>query len=117
MATLHRAGADSVLSYASMGASTLMNMLQRSKILTVAEGLDLFEVRVPDDLAGQTIAESAIRELTDCSVVAIRTGRGMEVVPSPSLTLTADADIVLIGTAEAEERFLELYGKRAAANG
>lgn len=76
MATLHCAGADSVLSYASMGASAVMNLLQRSEILMVAEGLDLFEVRVP-----------------------------------------ADADIVLIGTAEAEERFLEIYGKSGAANG
>ena len=41
VATLHRAGADSVLSYASMGASAVMNMLKRSKILMVAEGLDL----------------------------------------------------------------------------
>ncbi|NIN12489.1 MAG: potassium channel protein, partial [Gemmatimonadales bacterium] len=114
VATLHRAGADIVLSYASMGASAVMNLLQRSKILMVAEGLDLFEVRVPTDLAGRTIAESSIRERTDCSVVAIRTERGMEVVPNPSQTLPADADIVLIGTAEAEERFLQLYVKGAA---
>ena len=110
VATLHRAGADSVLSYASMGASTVMNLLQRNKILTVAEGLDLFEVRVPALLAGKTIAESAIRERTGCSVVALRTERGTEVVPNPSATFPAEADIVLIGTALAEERFLEIYG-------
>jgi Trk K+ transport system NAD-binding subunit len=117
VATLHRAGADIVLSYASMGASAVINLLQRSKILMVAEGLDLFEVRMPANLAGRTIAESAIRERTGCSVVAIRTERGMEVAPNPSKTLPANADIVLIGTAEAEERFLELYGTGAAANG
>ncbi len=111
VATLHRAGADSVLSYASMGASVVMNLLKRSKILMVAEGLYLFEMRVPADLMGRTIAESSIRERTDCSVVAIRTDRGIEVVPNPSAALPADADIVLIGTAEAEERFLEIYGK------
>ncbi len=115
VAVLHRAGADFVLSYASMGASTVMNLLQRSKIVMVAEGLDLFEVRVPADLAGRVIAESAIRERTGCSVVAIRTERGIEVVPSPSQTLPAGAEIVLIGTAEAEERFLQLYGNGGAA--
>ncbi len=115
VAVLHRAGADFVLSYASMGASTVMNLLQRSKIVMVAEGLDLFEVRVPAELAGRAIAESAIRERTGCSVVAIRTDRGMEVVPSPSHTLSAGAEIVLIGTAEAEERFLQLYGDGGAA--
>ncbi len=109
--TLHRAGADSVLSYASMGASAVMNLLRRNKILMVAEGLDLFEVRVPPALAGRSIAESGVRERTGCSVVATRTERGVEVIPSPSATLAAEADIVLIGTAEAEQRFLELYAK------
>jgi len=111
VATMHRAGADSVLSYASMGTAAVMNLLQRSTILMVAEGLHLFRVRVPGDLAGQTIAETSIREKTGCSVVAIRTERGMEVVPNPSETLSPNADIVLIGTAEAEELFLKLYAK------
>ena len=109
VATLHRAGADMVLSYASMGASSIINYLQRSKILMIAEGLDLFKVPVPMDLAGKTIAESAIREKSGCSVVAIRTKRGMEIAPNPSQILPADADIVMIGTAEAEESFLELH--------
>jgi Trk K+ transport system NAD-binding subunit len=117
VAPLHRAGADSVLSYASMGASAAMNMLQHSKILTIAEGLDVFEVRVPADLAGRTIAESSIRERTGCSVVAIRTERGTEVIPNPSQSLPAAADIVLIGSAEAEERFLRIYVQGAATNG
>jgi Trk K+ transport system NAD-binding subunit len=114
VSTLHRAGADIVLSYASMGAGAVVNLLQRSKILMVAEGLDLFKVPVPADLAGRTIAESSIRERTGCSVVAIRTERGMEVVPNPAEVLPADADIVLIGTVEAEDRFLDLYGKSNA---
>ena len=110
VATMHRAGADSVLSYASLGTGAVMNMLRRSTLLMVAEGLYLFRVRVPDKLAGQTIAETSIRQGTGCSVVAIRTERGMEVVPNPTETLSPDADIVLIGTAEAEEHFLKLYG-------
>ena len=117
VATLHRAGADSVLSYASMGASAVMNLLQRNKILMVAEGLDLFEVRVPTELAGKTIAETSIRENTGCSVVAIRTEDGIKAVPDPFTTLPADAEIVLIGTAEAEDRFLELCRESGATNG
>ncbi len=112
VATLHRAGADIVLSYASMGASAVINLLQRSKILMVAEGLDLFKVRVPSQLAGRPIAMCGIREQTGCSVVAISKEGGMEVVSDPSCALEADADLLLIGTDEAEEQFLELYGKR-----
>ena len=50
-----------------------------------------------------------IREKSGCSVVAIRTERGMEIAPNPSQTLPAEADIVMIGTAEAEKCFLELH--------
>lgn len=117
MAPLHRAGADSVLSYGSMGASAVMNFLQRGNILMVAEGLYLFEIGVPAELAGRTIAESSIRQRTDCTVVALRTERGVQVVPDAFAKLPAGADIVLIGTAEAEERFLETYGGSGAAGG
>jgi len=108
--TLHRAGADIVMSYASMGASSMMNLLKRSEILMVAEGLDLFSIRMPGELVGRTIAESRIRERTGCSVVAIRTERGMEVVPGPEVQLPAEADLLLIGTLDAEERFLGRFG-------
>ena len=109
VAALHRAGADSVLSYASIGAGAAMNMLQGNKIVMVAEGLDLFEVPVPKELAGSSIIDSMIRQQTGCSVVAIRTERGMEVDPSPTTELPAGGDIVLIGTAEAEQKLLQVY--------
>ncbi len=117
VAALHRAGADSVLSYASMGASAVMNLLQRNRILTVAEGLDLFEVRMPEQLANKTVAECGIRESTGCSVVAIRTDGAIKVVADPLVVLPADAEILLIGTADAEDRFLELYGEAKAEEG
>lgn len=113
VAMLHRAGADSVLSYGSMGASAVMNFLQRGNVLMVAEGLYLFEVPVPAELAGRTIAESSIRQRTECSVVAIRTEGGFEVVPDAGATLPSVGDVVLIGTAEAEERFLDTYAGAA----
>ena len=115
VATLHRAGADSVLSYASMGAGAVMNLLQDSQFLMVAEGLGLFKVCVPPELAGRTIAESGVRERTGCSVVAIPKENGNEIGPDPSVVLPADGEIVLIGTAEAEQHFLELYGNGSTA--
>lgn len=117
VANLHRAGADSVLSYASIGAGAAMNMLRRSRILMVAEGLELFSVPLPESLSGKALAESAIREDTGCSVVAVQTGRGMEVAPDPNQTLPANADILLIGTADSEGKFLDLYGKDVVKSG
>jgi len=110
--TMHRAGADIVMSFASMAANTVMNWLRRSTILMVAEGLDVFRVRAPDVLVGKTIRDSGIRDLTGCSVVGISTDRGMEIVPSPTETIPANADILLIGSIDAEDQFLSRFGVR-----
>jgi Trk K+ transport system NAD-binding subunit len=110
VATLHRAGADIVMSYASIGASSLMNLLRRGRILMVTEGLDVFRVNVPAALVDQRIADSAIRERTGCNVVAISTPEGERIVPGPEQVLPADAQLVLIGSIEEEEQFLEVFG-------
>lgn len=109
VATLHRAGADFVLSYASMGANTIFNLLKRSNILMVAEGLDVFEVVVPGRLAGRTIAESGLRAKTDCTVIALRDGEHLVVNPTPEQAFPRDGKIILIGTVAAEQTFLALY--------
>ena len=115
--TLHRAGADMVMSYASMGAGAIMNVLKRNEILTLAEGLDLFRVEVPRSLWGKTIAESSIRRETGCSVVAIRVGGNLRVVTGSEQELVAGADMVIIGSQESEEKFLRRFGDKQANSG
>ncbi len=109
VATLHRAGADFVMSYASMGANAIFNLLNRSNILMVAEGLDVFEVEVPADLVGKTIAGSAIRHKTGCTVVALRSAEILQINPDPHQPLPADAKIILIGTVASEQQFFKRY--------
>jgi K+/H+ antiporter YhaU regulatory subunit KhtT len=75
----------------------------------VAEGLELFRLQVPDALVGQSIAESSLRAQTGCTVVASCVGDGITVNPDPTIPLTKDAEIILIGAAEGERKFLELY--------
>jgi voltage-gated potassium channel len=111
--TLHRAGADFVLSYASMGANTIMNLLDKSNVLMIAEGLDVFRLRVPDSLAGLSLAEAHLRRQTDCTVVAVRVNGVMEVNPDPYKPLPAGAELVLIGTTAAEQRFLATYERKS----
>ncbi len=107
--TLHRAGADFVMSYASTGANAIINLIGRDNILMVAEGLSIFEVQTPPALVGKTLAETHIRRKTGCTVVALRVDDHPEVMPDPHLPLPADSRLILIGTPEAEERFLKLY--------
>ncbi len=111
--TLHRAGADFVISEASMGANAIFNLLHRSDVLLLAEGLDVFKVPVPASLAGKTLVNSSLRTETGCSVIAIDTGTGAQVNPHPGTTLPPDAEIILIGSVESELRFLNQYLNRA----
>jgi voltage-gated potassium channel len=110
LGTMHRAGADFVMSYASMGANTIFNLLKRSDVMMVAEGLDLFKVKVPAFLAGKSIAESSIRKETGCTLIAIRNGEALKINPEPNMVIPAEAEIILIGTVEAENKFFNLYG-------
>lgn len=112
VSTLHRAGADAVLSYASIGATAIWNTLGLNDTLVLAEGLDVFRVPVPAALAGRTLASSSIRADTGCNVVAVATDEQMTSNPDPFEPLPAHGDLVLIGDAEAEHRFLERYRTR-----
>ena len=107
---LHRAGADFVMSYASMGANTIVNLLQRGRTLMVDEGLDVFRTRMPASLAGKSIATSDIRGLTGCTVVALEIDSQSTLNLDPHSPLPADSEIILIGTFEEEKRFYEVFG-------
>jgi voltage-gated potassium channel len=114
ISTLHRAGADFVLSYASMGANAIFNALKRTNILLLAEGLDVFSLNVPPGLVGKTLADSAIRKTTQCSVIAIDGPDGMIVNPEPNTALRASAKLVLIGGTESQERFIRTFAQRGS---
>jgi len=110
VATLHRAGADFVMSYASMGANIIFNLLDRDDILMITEGLDVIKIKLPDSLIGKTLSNSYIRQKTGCNVVAVVNEDGMQFNLDPHKELTKNSEIVIVGNSEAENRFLELYG-------
>lgn len=109
--TLHRAGADFVISYASTGAEAIFNHLKRRRVVTVAEGLDIFRTSVPDALNGETLAQCGVREQTGCSIVAIGPAGSMLINPPATTQLTAGQDMVVVGDAQAIAKFAEKYGQ------
>ncbi len=106
---LHSAGADLVMSHASIGANTIINLLLPNRIMMVSEGLNVFRVPVHKSFAGKTLAEIPIRQQTGCSVIAIGKEDDLNINPGPSAVLDADDEIVLIGTGEAEKRLMDIY--------
>ena len=109
--TLHRAGADFVMSYASMGANTIFNIMEGQDLLMLAEGVNIFNHKVEKSLAGKTLIESNIRQKTGCTVIAIKKKGDMIINPEPDTVLKQGQEIILIGQFEGETQFRELYIK------
>jgi len=106
---LHSAGADLVMSHASMAASTIINLLKPNKIVMIAEGLNIFRMPVHASFVGKSLAESQIRRLTGCSVIAISKDNALNINPDPSILLEKHFELVLIGTSDSEKKIMDLY--------
>jgi len=106
---LHMAGADLVLSYASMGANAIINVLKTDEISMFTEGLNVFSVTMPGTLAGKNLQETDVREKTGCSVIALKSEGKLIVAPDPLIPLSGKDELILIGTTDSERKFLESY--------
>lgn len=106
---LHTAGADLVMSQTSMVASTIINLLRPDELLMIAEGLNVFRVGVPASFVGKSLAESDIRARTGCSVIAVYDQELESINPEPSIRFSENSELILIGNAESERRFLKLF--------
>jgi K+/H+ antiporter YhaU regulatory subunit KhtT len=58
---------------------------------------------------GKALAENQIRKQTGCSVIAISTQGELNINPDPSIPLGENDEMIMIGTADAEKRFIENY--------
>ena len=111
VSTLHRAGADFVMSLATLGANAIYNILKNEDTSMLAEGLNIFRLTAPESLVGRSLANAGIRERTDCTVVAIRDDGVLSVNPDPAVPIRKGAELILIGTDEGEKKFLQGFEK------
>ena len=106
---LHTAGANLVMSSASLAANTILNLLKPDDVLMLAEGLNVFRAGMHSSLVGKLLVESQIRMKTGCSVIAINHDGEMISNPDPSLRFSEADELIMIGTDDAEKRFIEMY--------
>jgi K+/H+ antiporter YhaU regulatory subunit KhtT len=99
------------MSYASMAANTLFNLLKPGELLMLAEGLNIFRVVVPSTYVNKSLAESQIRSQTGCNVVAVCDPETMCVNPDPTFRFGENNELVLIGSEEAESRFFKIHSE------
>lgn len=106
---IHRAGADFVLSYSSLGAESILSIVQQRELMMLGVGVELFDVTVPESLVGKSLVESAIGERTGLNVVALQ--ENGHSVPNPPATrpLPAGAELLMLGTADQRLEFLRLF--------
>lgn len=107
--TLHRAGADFVMSYAAMGANAIFNIFEENDIIMVAQGLNVFSLETPEKIIGKTLVEMDIRNKTGCNVIAFQVDGKQNINPDPNIPIPAESDIILIGKSDDEQRFIEYY--------
>ncbi len=107
---IHRAGADFVLSYATLGAEAAFSILQERELVMLGEGIDLLVVRVPRTLAGQSLGETNIGAELGLVVIAIQKNGQVITNPPADAVLDPGSELIMIGTAEQRDEFAARFG-------
>ncbi|WP_336135974.1 potassium channel family protein [Natronomonas amylolytica] len=110
VAKTYRAGADYVLSLATVsGRSIATRLINDEEILSLGTNVEIVRTTAPE-LTGETLREARIRERTGCTVVGIE--RDDEVVTDidPDMRFGPDDAVVIVGTDDGTNRFAELFG-------
>ena len=106
---IQRAGADFVLSYASLGVQTVYSIVEGRELVVLGEGVDLFYVPLPPSLADKTLADAGIGTRTGLNVIGVqRDGRTVTNL-MPDQRFVKGSTLVALGSAEQRERFSAVY--------
>ncbi|MEM5788390.1 MAG: NAD-binding protein, partial [Syntrophobacteraceae bacterium] len=107
---IHRAGADFVLSYASLGAESIFSILQERELIMLAEGIDLFVIEVPQSLAGKSLGATNIGAEIGLAVIAIQKAGSVITNPPANAVLGRGDELLMIGSTEQRDRFTSRFG-------
>ncbi len=106
---IHRAGADFVLSYATLGSVVIQSIINGQKLTVLGEGVDLFISPVPKSLVGKTLFDSGIGAKTGLSVIAINENEQVTTQFTADIKLSEGAEIVMIGNSEMKNAFNSIF--------
>lgn len=108
--SIRRAGADLVLSYASLGVEAILSLAIHREMVMLGEGVELFEEALPKAMEGRTLAESAIGARTGLNVVAIQRNGRLHANPRSDAGLVRGDRLVMMGSPDALVRFKKEAG-------
>lgn len=106
---IHRAGADFVLSYDSIGAESVLSYLQERELIVIGEGIDLFVVKVPKTLAGKRLGEARIGSEIGLTVIAIQKDEQIITNPPTDAVLEPSSELLMVGSTEQRDAFISRF--------
>ena len=109
---IHRAGADFVLSYTTLGIEAVMSLLRGREPVLLGEGVELISLPVPASLAGKPLGESGIGSRTGLSVVALQQGDRLLTQLTAATMLPAGGELLMLGSMEQRRAFGEAFEHR-----
>lgn len=107
---IHRAGADFVLSHASLGRESVLALVQQRELVFVGEGVGFYTFATPQALVGQTLLDSEVGKRTGLNIIAIEQKGALISNPPPETRFAADSRLCAIGTSEQRRKFNALFG-------
>lgn len=111
MDIMHRAGANFVLSYATLGSEAVLSISKGQELNILGEGIRLFTVAIPPAIAGKTLGDSGIGAKTGLSVIALKEDGRTTTLLSADTLLPHGAEIIMLGNIQMRNKFNELYLK------
>jgi Trk K+ transport system NAD-binding subunit len=106
--SIHRAGADFVLSYSSLGQESVMAIVQKREFVFLGGDVDFYVFPVPALLAGTTLRTSGIGARTGLNIIGVRQADGLH-NPGPDTSLADGATLIAIGTPKQRSEFKKVF--------
>jgi Trk K+ transport system NAD-binding subunit len=107
---IHRAGADFVLSYATLGTQAVLSILKGKELLVLGEDVDLFSVPTPRKLRGKALAQTGIGARTGMSVIALQQNGDVTTDLSAETVLTPGSELLMLGDEGQRAEFAAAFG-------
>ncbi len=103
---LYRAGADLVMSAASLGANAILQELRPNEFSMFTEGVSISSRKIPPSMVGKTLTEALLEKHQGYTVLALQREQEQIIEPPPATELCQDDRVILIGSDQEE---LELW--------
>ena len=105
---IHRAGADLVLRFSSLGVEAILASLENRPMLLLGENIQMYTIETPGALAGKTLSESQIGARTGMIVLAVYVAEELMVNPPGDMVLTDESVLYVLGSV-AQRSLLRTY--------